>query len=183
LNTFFFLRAHGKGAELEVFTHGHRGEKPATLRDQSDAVLDDPLRRGRADFFILPSNRAGARREQAGNGFEQGRFTGAVGADEGDHFTGANVQVDAVQRHKRAVSDLEIFYFEHDANQNFGDNSVWQNSCRGDPMWSPVEEGRHIGLPLRFRLSRRAFSQIDFDHVRIFCHACRRAFGDFLAGA
>jgi len=26
---------------------------------------------------------------------------------------------------------------------------VPQQNCRGDPMWSPVREGRHTGLPLR----------------------------------
>ena len=64
-------------------------------------------------IFILPSNRAGARREQAGNGFEQSRFASAVGADEGDHFAGANHQIDAVKGQKRAVGNLKIFYFEH----------------------------------------------------------------------
>ena len=76
-------------------------------------MLDDPLRRGCGDYFILPANRAGARREQAGNGFEQSRFASAVGADESDHFAGANHQIDAVKGQKRAVGNLKTFYFEH----------------------------------------------------------------------
>jgi len=63
LSAFFFLCALGEGAELEIFAHRHGGEKPTPLWDERDAVLEDPLRRGCADIFILPSNRAGARRE------------------------------------------------------------------------------------------------------------------------
>ena len=54
LCVFFFVRAFGDGAELEIFTHGHRVEEPAPLRDQRNAVFDDPLRRCRGDFFSSP---------------------------------------------------------------------------------------------------------------------------------
>ena len=60
-------------------------------------MLDDPLRRGFADHFILPSNRTLARGEQAGNSFEQSSFAGAVGADERDHLAWLYYQVHALE--------------------------------------------------------------------------------------
>ncbi len=97
LSVFFFLRALGESAELEIFAHSHRGKKPAPLRHQRDAMFDDPLRRGFADHFILPSNRTRARGEQTGNSFEQCRFAGAVGADERDHLAWPYYQVHALE--------------------------------------------------------------------------------------
>jgi hypothetical protein len=38
-------------------------------------------------------------------------------------------------------------------------------------------------LELASGLTRRAFSQIDFDHLRIFRYTCRRTLGNLLPGA
>ena len=69
------------------------------------------IRCGDAALIVLSShlNHAGARREQAGNRFQQSRLAGAVGADERNHFARANHQIDTVQREKRAVRQVEDF--------------------------------------------------------------------------
>ncbi len=97
LSVFLLLRARGKGAQLEILPDGHRGKEPSAFRHQRDAMLDDPLRRGFADSFILPSNRARARREQAGNSFEQSSFSGAVGTNERDHLARLYDQAHALE--------------------------------------------------------------------------------------
>ena len=102
------------------------------------------------------------------------------------------IKFDAVQGQKRAVGDLEICYFEHSLLTNGSNRSKSSTAFQAPYFSSPASRGRkEVGLndlerlkPFeRLELHSVRFSEIDFDHVRIFCHAGRRAFGDFLAGA
>ena len=66
--------------------------------------------------FILPSNRPPRAAQQSGNRLEQSRFASAVGADEGDDFSGANRRDSTpCSAAKRAIGDFKIFHFKHDS--------------------------------------------------------------------
>ncbi len=59
----------------------------------SAAILDRKL----GDVLTAKGHRAGARLVRAGQNIEQGRFAGAIRADDADRFTFADGEVDLVQ--------------------------------------------------------------------------------------
>ena len=56
--------------------------------------------------------RPGARRLDAGDGADQARLAGAVGADDGDQLALLGAERDAVERLRVAVEEVEAFHFE-----------------------------------------------------------------------
>ncbi len=68
------------------------------LVDRGDAQLLGVLRPVDADRASLPLDRALVRLVHPGDGLHQGGLAGAVVADQGEHFTGADLQLDVGER-------------------------------------------------------------------------------------
>ena len=71
-------------ADEQVLLDAERGKQLSPLRHHGDAALHDVGRRQRADRLAVESDRVGRVREHAGDGSQQRRLAGAVGADDGD---------------------------------------------------------------------------------------------------
>ena len=94
-------------ADAQVFLDAQRGKQPSPFRRQSDAALEDMRRRKPADRLAGEAHRLARRRNEAGQGLQQRRFAGAVGADNGDGLAGLERDVDAVERLEVAVEGGE----------------------------------------------------------------------------
>ena len=84
------------GAELEVLPHRQLGEDAAPFRHQRDPGLHDLVRRQREQVLSVEGDaRARLRMDQPGDGLEQGRLAGAVGAEHHDDLARLHVEIDA----------------------------------------------------------------------------------------
>src|ERR1700733_14260405 len=94
--------------EIEIFGAGEPSEKREALRDDADLALHGD----RIFFKVDPKNSdaAFAGSEQAGEHFNGGGFTGAVGAEEAEKLAGGYVHLNVVHRGERAKTAREIFY-------------------------------------------------------------------------
>ena len=90
------MRAQERQRQVLLDRHRRRGAGARVLEDAPD-------RRGcartRLPGHIAPAEHDRARRERegAGNGVEQRRLAGPVGADDGDELAGGDLEVDAAQ--------------------------------------------------------------------------------------
>jgi hypothetical protein len=102
----FGLVPQAIGAEFEIVGNGHRGEETAPLRHQHNAARSDR-------DCIVPRQRLAPETDLAAIGGEphdraqQRRLAGSVGAEHGDEFALADVQIDPVQRLDMAIARRE----------------------------------------------------------------------------
>lgn len=87
-------------AEEDVFSDGHVFDEGQLLVDDADTGGLGIARGVEADGLAVEQDLAGeaAVGVDAGEDFDQGGFAGAVFADEGVDFAGANIEGDAVER-------------------------------------------------------------------------------------
>ena len=112
------------------------------LIDHGDAELDHAERRRVRDFGAVDANFAAAGRLRAGQHLHQRRFAGAVFPDQSVHFTGANVEIDVLQR--------------HDAWERLGDAlhlEEWSAFCRQTGHWASKLHMIVLSDKLSIRLS------------------------------
>ena len=90
-------------ADQEILLDRQRGKQPPPFRHQRDAALT--IRTARAPPIALAVEADAPRRarHEPGDGLQEGRFAGAVGADDGDRLAGSTSSVDAEQRLEVAV--------------------------------------------------------------------------------
>ena len=70
------------GSHEQVLLHRHVREKPAPFRHMDDPQIDDLMRLQMAEVLAQETDFPFSRGEDAGNGFQQRRLAGAVGADD-----------------------------------------------------------------------------------------------------
>ena len=59
------------------------------------------------------TNGSRLQRDAAGDGGEHRRLAGAVRSDDADDLAFADIERDATQRDKPAITDVDVFDFEH----------------------------------------------------------------------
>ena len=92
------------GADDEVLLDAERGEEPPPLRHHRDSEIDDRRRGQRADGPAVEADGVGRVPYDAGDGAEQRRLAGAVGADDRHRLARLEHHVDAEQRLEIAVA-------------------------------------------------------------------------------
>src|SRR6185437_7187621 len=78
-----------------------------------DAAANDLLRAAAIEPRAFPPDLALIGRGEAGDGAQQGRLAGAVGADERDELAGLDPQARLAQRHYRAVAAADRPHLKH----------------------------------------------------------------------
>ena len=79
-------------AEVEVLRHGHRRHEAGFLEHHGDAVTPGVRGTGDLNPFAFHEDLAAGRRYGAGEDFHQGRFSGAVLAEDGVNLAAAEVE-------------------------------------------------------------------------------------------
>ena len=92
----------------QVLAHGQRREHALAAGHLDDAAGGDLVRRGVGDVAPVEDDRAAVGLDQPGDGLEQRRLAGAVGAEQGDDLALADLEVDAEQHLHVAVGDVEL---------------------------------------------------------------------------
>ena len=105
--------AVAEAAQGEVLGHAQAAEQAAALGHERHAQLDAVGGVHRADRLAVEGHLAGLRLHQPGDGLEQRRLAGAVGADERHHLAGLHAQRHALQRaHAGAVGHVDVAHLE-----------------------------------------------------------------------
>ena len=91
------------GAEPQIVLDRQRREHLPPFRHLRDAERHPPVRGQSLDRLAVEADRAAGDRLHAGNGAQQRRLAGAVGAEQRHDLAGATSQRDAVQRLDAAV--------------------------------------------------------------------------------
>ena len=94
--------AHRQIAERDVLRDRQRRHQPQLLRNGHDAGGDGVARAREVPLRAVDPNRAAIGTPDAAQNADQRGFAGAILADHGVDFAGADVEVDAVERERRA---------------------------------------------------------------------------------
>ena len=95
----------------QMLVDGERAPEPAALRHVADAEAGDAGGRGVGDVLAGEPHRAAGGAHEAHDRLAQGGLAHAVAADDREH-AGGQRQIDALQRVRAAVVDVEAAHFE-----------------------------------------------------------------------
>ena len=126
--------------EEDAVADAQAAEQLRDLVGAPHAAADALMRRQVGDVLAEEADAAGGRHEVAGDGVEQRRLAGAVGAEHRAPFAGRDPHVDAGERHQRAEMPGHAFELERMRARAL-------ETCRGkafDKHWS-----RRDSLPVR----------------------------------
>ena len=101
------------GPHLQVLQHRHLLEDTAALRHVGQPLICQIVAGGVGDVLPQKLDAAGTGVHHAGDGFQGGGFSGAVGADQGHHLAGAHLEGDVLQCMDLAVVDVDILNLQH----------------------------------------------------------------------
>ncbi len=104
--------AAARAGEQQVFEHGEALDQHELLMDHADPGSDRILRRAEANRLTVDAQFAGIGFEMPVEQPHQGRFAGAVFADNAVHLTGPDNQIDAVIRLDRAKALVDAAEFD-----------------------------------------------------------------------
>ena len=113
------------------------------LIDDRDAVLPHLTRIGRFYVFAAVIDGAGVGLQHAGGDADQGRFTGAVFADDGMNLAGHDEDIDAFQRLDRAETLADVGQ-RHNRHMR---RDYWR--CRGGDVMHCATAGLFREAPRR----------------------------------
>ena len=99
--------AAGGAGEQQVLLDRQAGEQPATFRHQRDAHSSARVGAARRHVDAVEHDAPAGERVLAGDGAQQRRLAGAVGADQGDRLALADGEADAAHGGQQAVARLE----------------------------------------------------------------------------
>ena len=99
--------------DAQVLKHGEVGENAASLRHERDALGDYPVRRQPGELVAAEFYAARLWPHYARHRAKDGRFSRAVGADEGHYLSLLNVNGDAAHRADAAEVYHEVAYFKY----------------------------------------------------------------------
>ena len=86
------------GPQMEIVQDGQMGKELPAFRDLGNAQGDDLDRRKGGYFRSFVADGTALRLDEAGNRFQKGCFTRAIGADNGYHAAGRNGHGNILQR-------------------------------------------------------------------------------------
>src|SRR4029078_11013423 len=98
------VMAMQKRADDDVVLHAESGKWPHDLKCAADATPADLVGRETINTLACKCDRAGIRREHAGDHVEQRSLSGAVGADHGKNLTFGDFYIHAIHGNKSAKS-------------------------------------------------------------------------------
>src|SRR5437899_2054569 len=99
-------------ADRQVLPHAERREHVGLLGHVAEAALDDTPRTGFGDVGAAQHDPAPARPHEARQRLQQGRFSGAVGSDDGDQLAGLDAQRETAEDLVVAVAGREVTHLE-----------------------------------------------------------------------
>ena len=117
----------GVAAHLQILLHAHLEEHGPALGDLGQALGDELVGGDTADVLPLEGDGPGVAVEQAGDGFEDGGFPGAVCADEGDDLPLLHGEGDVLDGVDGAVIHIDVLYVQH------GHGVIHSFRCPGRP--------------------------------------------------
>jgi hypothetical protein len=103
----------GVGAHLEILEHGERRKHLPAFGHVREPAMRARRRLHRQQVGALEADRSRQRRDDAGDGLEQGRLAGAVRTDDGDELARVHTQDDVAQHGHAAVPGTETFDLKH----------------------------------------------------------------------
>ena len=98
--------------EIDEIADAEAAEQLRYLIGAPQAAPDAFMHRQRGDVLVEEADAAGGRQEVAGDGVEQRRLAGAVGAEHGAPLAGRDPHADAGERHQRAEVPRHAFELE-----------------------------------------------------------------------
>ena len=96
----------------DVLQYGHAGEQPHALQGAGDAQTSQLVRLEPLEPLAAPAQDALVGIDEPADDVEQGRLTGAVGADHPQHLTRLDEQRHGVQRRQAAEADRDAVHVE-----------------------------------------------------------------------
>ncbi|MPN49307.1 hypothetical protein SDC9_196924 [bioreactor metagenome] len=108
LGVFNNIRPHA-----QVFLYGHARKNVASFRHVREAHLDDRMRGNLLQVLAVQQDFARRRAQQSRNRMENGGFTRAVRADQGNQLAVVDGEVNPLERVNRAVVYVDILDFQH----------------------------------------------------------------------
>ena len=97
----------------QILLHGHFGENAPALGNVGYAQLHNFVGSGSADLLVHEIHLSALRLQKAGDRFQNGGFSGAVCADQGDDLALFYIKAHALDRVDRAVVNIQVLYAEH----------------------------------------------------------------------
>ena len=91
------LRLRQDRTDPEILHHGHHREELAAFGDVGHAQLGNVVGSQARGHVALDLNLPGTGHQKVGNGLQEGRFTGAIGTDNGDEFLFRHIKGDIPQ--------------------------------------------------------------------------------------
>jgi hypothetical protein len=102
------------GAQQQIFRHRQIAEDAAALRNQCQSPLHDLVcRKFRQIMIREPDPFARQRRHDAGDGFQERRLAGPVGAEDDHDFSAVDVQGHVGQGAMLAIGHRDIRDLKH----------------------------------------------------------------------
>ena len=98
--------------EIDGIANAEPAKQLRYLVGPPQSAADPFLHRQRGDVFVEKADTPRGRHEVAGDGVEQRRLAGAVGADHRPPFAGGDFHADAGERYQRAEVPCHAFEFE-----------------------------------------------------------------------
>src|SRR6185312_13214167 len=116
------------GPDHDVLQRGHLAEQPDVLECAGDALARDLVTFDPAQRRAVEQHRPRARPVYTGDRVEAGGLARAVGSDQAENLTTADVEGDRVQRHEPAKLHRQILCFQQDSTLSGVDLPV--NACQ-----------------------------------------------------
>ena len=103
----------GVGAHQQVVAHAQQREHFASLGYMTQALLHNKCGVLGGDVAALEFDRPLARINDAGDGLQDGRLAGPIGAEHGGNLAAPHLQTYAANRLDRSVSAFDVEQLEH----------------------------------------------------------------------
>jgi hypothetical protein len=103
----------GVPPDQDVVERGELTEHLGVLERTGDTAPGDLVRRQREQVFTVERDPARQRTVESGDQVEHGRLAGAVGADQREDLSIADLDAELAQGGEAAEADREIFDAEH----------------------------------------------------------------------
>ena len=100
------------GPEFKVFLNRHVREQEPAFGDLNDPDSDPLVRRKVFDALPFKGDGSGSLMKDPGDGVDQGRFTGCIGAYNRRQFSCLHIDLDGGEGLKVSVIDIKILRFE-----------------------------------------------------------------------
>jgi hypothetical protein len=99
----------GSAHQFEVVVYGERAQHLPAFGREADALSRTAICWNRGQILAVEEDTAGLRRQQPNHGIEQGRLSGAIGAEDADRLALRHDEVHVAEHAELAVTAAETF--------------------------------------------------------------------------